>query len=248
MPRTSLNFLANTFFLQDVLPVSNAPMCCLKVLPKSVLDNSQFVIQDNCLSKEKKHCQRTVGQGTPQSPGQPLISRLYLPIDTSFISKSRAGETQTICSRSLQQLQIPSSPPSSLNLALATSFPETSFHANPPLPLLIPEEFTHAHASVWGSQPSHAEGMSQQHAGGRGDAEQGHQCHCLPAAPCSTPPWIQEAPAVAFGDLTCPKSKPTSMGFAAGLGRELVWARGGCCQQLWASPRSPVCAKTGSPW
>lgn len=53
VPRTSLNFLANTFFLQDVLPVSKALMHCLKVLPKTVLDNSQFVIQDNCLSKAK---------------------------------------------------------------------------------------------------------------------------------------------------------------------------------------------------
>uniref|UniRef100_A0A8D0EI70 Uncharacterized protein n=1 Tax=Strix occidentalis caurina TaxID=311401 RepID=A0A8D0EI70_STROC len=51
VPRTSLNFLAKTFFLQDVLPVSNALMCSLKVLPKSVLDNSQFVTQDDCLSK-----------------------------------------------------------------------------------------------------------------------------------------------------------------------------------------------------
>lgn len=58
-------------------------------------------------------------------------------------------------SRSPQWLKTSSLPLSSLNLASAISFPETSFHANPPLPLLIPGEFTSIRASAWRSQPLH---------------------------------------------------------------------------------------------
>lgn len=155
MPRTSLNFLANTFFLQDVLPVSKALMYCLKVLPKSVLDNSQFVIQDDCRSRAKKHFGRTVGKGTSQSLGQSLVSGFHLPLDTSFTREGGARDAQRFCSRSPRWLKTSSPPPSSLNLASAISFPETSFHANPPLPLLIPGEFTSIRASAWRPQPSH---------------------------------------------------------------------------------------------
>lgn len=78
VPRTSLNFFAKAFSLQDVLRVSNAPMSCLNFFPKSSLDNSQFVTQDYCLSKEN-HCQMTIGHGTCRYWGQPLISGQPLP-------------------------------------------------------------------------------------------------------------------------------------------------------------------------
>lgn len=104
--------------------------------------------------QRQSHCRRAEGQGTPQSLGQqPLISRLCPPLDTPFTSKGRAGDAWGVCSRSPQQLQTPSPHLSSPSLALASSFPETSFHANPPLPLLIPGEFTRIRTSAWGSQP-----------------------------------------------------------------------------------------------
>lgn len=68
------------------------------------------------------------------------------------LSQEKAGLEM---SRSPQWLKTSSLPPSSLNLASAISFPETSFHANPPLPLLIPGEFTSIRASAWRSQPLH---------------------------------------------------------------------------------------------
>lgn len=79
VPRTSLIFLANTFFVQDVLPVTTVLMHCLKVLLKSVLDNSQFVTQESCLSK-----------GKTKSPwGSPLSHSFISPL--TALSQAKAG-------------------------------------------------------------------------------------------------------------------------------------------------------------
>lgn len=89
MPRISLNFLANTFFLQDILPVNNALMRCLKVLPKSVLDNSQFVTQDDCPSKEKTTAGGLRDKGNPSPWGSPLSLGFITPLTP--LSQAKAG-------------------------------------------------------------------------------------------------------------------------------------------------------------
>lgn len=80
VPRTSLNFLTNIFFLQDVLPVSNALMCYLKVLSKSLLDNSQFVTQDDCLSKGKAIAKGLRDKGHPCPWGSSSSPGFVLPL------------------------------------------------------------------------------------------------------------------------------------------------------------------------
>lgn len=97
-------------------------------------------------------------------PGAVPYVRVSPPPDTSFTREGGARDAQRICSRSPPWLKTSSPPPSSLNLASAISFPETSFHANPPLPLLIPGEFTSRRASAWRSQPLH---MKAFHSSGR---------------------------------------------------------------------------------
>lgn len=102
MPRTSLNFLANTFFLQDVLPVSKVLMRHLKVLPKSVLDNSQFVIQDDCWSNAKNILGGLWDKGHPSPWDRPLTQGFTSPLTPLSQEKAGRGDAQRICSRSPQ--------------------------------------------------------------------------------------------------------------------------------------------------
>lgn len=90
MPRTSLNFLANIFFLQDVLPVSNALMCYLKVLPKSLLDNYQFVTQDDCQCKGKAIAEGLRDKGHPSPWGSNPLSPGFVLLLTPR-SQAKAG-------------------------------------------------------------------------------------------------------------------------------------------------------------
>jgi len=161
-------------------------MSCPKVLPKAALDNSHFVTQDYCLSKEKKYqCQKIREQGTPCCTSSPLSGDIFPPL-IAFMQSWRSPEEPF---QIPQRFQASSPPPSSWSQALSTSFPETSSHVNPPLPLLIPGEFTRRHASAAGSQPSHVHDVLQQ-AGRDRDAQQEHPTGCpIGCDPFQGPSW-----------------------------------------------------------
>lgn len=82
-------FLPTHSFLQDVLPVSNALVHCLKVLPKSVLDNSQFVTQDDCPSKEKNIAGGLWDKGHSSAWGSPLSQGFISPLTP--LSQAKVG-------------------------------------------------------------------------------------------------------------------------------------------------------------